>query len=118
VEVRKKKPSPSSLKRNAKRKEEFLTKPVVKPAMKPDVPIEEPLNRTVVKNHDLKEIQKPDSKNLKCDECDATFMTENGLWVHMEIMHTNTKHKEVVKCEYCPFRSSSSTFEFHAQMAH
>jgi HAMP domain-containing protein len=32
--------------------------------------------------------------------------------------HMEVEHEEVVKCKYCPFTSSSSTVEFHAQMAH
>jgi hypothetical protein len=63
-------------------------------AMKPDVSSDEPLNRkekwTFVKNHDLTE-KEIGSKNIKCDECEAPFMTANGLWLHMEMMHTNTK---------------------------
>ena len=121
IKVRKKKPSPSPLKRNAQRKEDYL----LKPAVKPSVPGSEtlllfPVNRkkeaTVVKRPTYKEKQKPQSQ--KCVKCEATFMTKNGLKVHMEMMHINITDKEVVKCKHCPFRSSSSTVEFPYLMVH
>ncbi len=120
IKVRKKKPSPSSLKRNAQRKEDYLLKPDVKPY----VPGSEtlllfPVNQkkgATVKRPTYKEKQKPQSQ--KCDKCEATFMTKNGLKVHTEMMHIDIKDKEVVKCKHCPFRSSSSTVEFHYLMVH
>ena len=64
---KKKKKTPSALRRDARRSEEFLNK-------KPNAPTVE--------------------KTLKCDQCDGTFKSENGLKIHIGKAHKTPKPKE------------------------
>ena len=65
--LQKKKKTPSTLRRDARRSEEFLNK-------KPNAPTAE--------------------KTLKCDQCDGTFKSENGLKIHIRKAHKTPKPKE------------------------
>ena len=64
---KKKKKTPSALRRDARRSGEFLNK-------KPNAPTAE--------------------KTLKCDQCDGTFKSENGLKIHIGKAHKTPKPKE------------------------
>ena len=68
-ETKKKKKSPSTLKRNLKRKEEFLKK---KGSETKDATEKEPL---------------PQNNSFDCDQCDQVFRTEKGLKIHTGKTH-------------------------------
>ena len=72
----KKMSSPSTLRRNAKRREEFLKRKTLSEAAAAAV--------TGVETN-----QKQDSA-FQCDQCDATFKTENGLKIHRGRSHKDT----------------------------
>ena len=84
----KKRSSPSTLKRNAKRQEEFLKKKTSSEA---------------VTSTGMETNQKKD-KAFQCDQCDATFKTENGLKIHI-----GKSHKEALSPEKIRKPSSQSS---------
>ena len=71
----KKMSSPSTLRRNAKRREEFLKRKTLSEAAAAVTGVETN--------------QKQDSA-FQCDQCDATFKTENGLKIHRGRSHKDT----------------------------
>ena len=71
----KKMSSPSTLRRNAKRREEFLKRKTLSEAAAAVTGVETN--------------QKQDSA-FQCDQCDATFKTENGLKIHRGKSHKDT----------------------------
>ena len=75
--------SPSTLKRNAKRKEEFLAK--------------KSASSSVVTG--LESYQKPKKQNgdFQCDQCDANFKTTNGLKIHKGKSHKEVSPKETLR---------------------
>ena len=84
----KKRSSPSTLRRNAKRREEFLKKKTSSEAA----------TATGMETN-----QKQD-KAFQCDQCDATFKTENGLKIHI-----GKSHKEALSSEKMRKPSSQSS---------
>ena len=71
----KKMSSPSTLRRNAKRREEFLKRKT--------------LSEAAAAVNGVETNQKQDSA-FQCDQCDATFKTENGLKIHRGRSHKDT----------------------------
>ena len=71
----KKMPSPSTLRRNASRREEFLAKKQQEARTSSDNPV--------------------DAKKPKCDQCEYVATTEKGLRQHIRM-----KHKEVLRSSH------------------
>ena len=70
----KKKSSPSTLRRNARRRKEFLEK---KQNPAPVIPTEEAVGET-----------EPEKENIfQCDQCENNFKSENGLKIHIGKSH-------------------------------
>ena len=70
----KKKSSPSTLRRNARRRKEFLEK---KQNPAPVIPTEEAVGET-----------EPEKENIfQCDQCENNFKSENGLKIHIGKTH-------------------------------
>jgi hypothetical protein len=126
-EAWKKKQSPSSLERNARRKEEFLNKPAVKHNVKPAAPsgaksavVEKP---STVKAGDVKPA---------CDQCKMSFLTTNGLKVHKDMMHmenptagqtvsssVSSESQQELKCGKCQyFAKSKGMLTMHIEVQH
>jgi hypothetical protein len=96
-EEKKKRPSPSTEKRNLKRREEFLKG-------KTDEPLEKEKAPKGVEKPGTKKVKKPEkSKYFKCDQCDSTFLTDNGLKVHIEMMHQTAEPVHRFKCVKCTY---------------
>ena len=78
----KKRSSPSTLRRNAKRREEFLNK---------KSPSEAAAAATGLETN-----QKLDN-SFQCDQCESTFKTENGLKIHIGKTHKNVPSPEKIR---------------------
>ena len=79
----KQKKGPSTLKRNAKRREEFLAK--------------KSTSASVVTG--LESNQKPMKQNedFQCDQCDANFKTVKSLNIHKEKSHKEASPQEMLR---------------------
>jgi hypothetical protein len=68
---------------------------------------------------DAKVVQQSDMPpGHKCDQCDMTFQTENGVRVHIDLAHINAKPEEIKKCKYCNYKSAISAMDVHIQNFH
>ena len=89
AEVRKKKKaSPSSVRRNARRREDFLKKENVKPAIEKSLvvkPVETPEKEPSVKS--VAEKPAVPSLGFKCDQCEYVNVSEKGLKQHTRMKH-------------------------------
>ena len=99
---RKKKKSPSTMRRNARRREEFLNK-------------KSPSEAAVATG--LETNQKLDDSFL-CDQCESTFKTESGLKIHKGKTHKKVPSPEKMRKSSCqsslavsPIRDQSSCME-------
>ena len=98
--------SPSTLKRNAKRKEEFLAK--------------KSASSSVVTG--LESYQKPpkQNKDFQCNQCDANFKTVKGLKIHIGKSHKEASPQEMLRGSYSqpslsvsPIREQNRTESCH-----
>ena len=71
------------------------------------------LNKEVAPNKHSANVTSKPAFGLKCTKCKFIADSETILKKHMEV-----EYEEVVKCKHCMFTTSSSTVEFHSQMAH
>ena len=79
---KKKKLSPSTLRRNARRKEEFLRKKQVPGAA---ASAKQPLPSSTEEEGAGKQVE----NTFKCDQCNNTYKSENGLKIHFGKSHKN-----------------------------
>ena len=79
---KKKKLSPSTLRRNARRKEEFLRKKQVPGAA---ASAKQPLPSSTEEEGAGKQVE----NTFKCDQCNNTYKSENGLKIHVGKSHKN-----------------------------
>ena len=86
----KKRKSPSTLRRNARRRAEFLDKK--------RCPSPEGKSSTTDATPE-KEAETRDKKAFKCDQCDSNFNSENGLKIHV-----GKSHKKVHSIQATPDR--------------
>ena len=82
---KKKKKTPSTLKRDARRRDEFLKKKLEVSTGDASLPsenvsVEEAVGKQAVENA-------LDEKAFKCDQCDSIFKSENGLKIHVGKSH-------------------------------
>ena len=77
----KKRNSPSTIRRNAKRREEFFKKKSLSEAATAT---------------GMETIQKH-CNAFQCDQCDSTFKTENGLWIHKGKSHKEASSPEQMR---------------------
>jgi hypothetical protein len=106
---------PSQKKRDDSRRDAFFTSKYHNQNLKaPTVD-----DKKVGKKPNKKVDKKPETSTyLKCDQCDSTFLTDNGLKVHIEMMHQKAKPVEVIKCKYCIFRGPASEVDNHIKRVH
>ena len=84
----KKKSSPSTLRRNAKRREIFL-KRKLEPLIEVKVPSEcPPCSSTAVIPPLISSVMRVEERPFQCDLCAASFMSKHGLKYHIESVHT------------------------------
>ena len=74
VRLKKNKKSPSTLKRNAKRREEFIKRKA-----------ETASNQESFDSDNEKDMES--SQHFKCDQCDRNFKTDQGLKIHIGKSH-------------------------------
>ena len=80
----KKRSSPSTLRRNAERRKEFLAKKATsKPSVAPDL--------------ESSQKQMKQGVAFLCDQCDANFKTENGLKIHKGKSHKEASSPEKLR---------------------
>ena len=77
---KKKKPTPSALRRNARRREEFLNKKLAPAA-------EEPQQEASVEEAKEDHQKVVEGKAFKCEQCGNDFKSENGLKIHIGKAH-------------------------------
>ena len=95
----KKKSSPSTLRRNARRRKEFLEK---KQNPAPVIPTEEAVGET-----------EPEKENIfQCDQCENNFKSENGLKIH--IGKTHKKVESILATPERPRQHSRSSVSLSA----
>ena len=88
AQVVKKKSSPSTLRRNAKRREIFL-KRKLEPLIEVKVPSEcPPCSSTAVIPPLISSVMRVEERPFQCDLCAASFMSKHGLKYHIESVHT------------------------------
>ena len=88
VQVVKKKSSPSTLRRNAKRRELFL-KRKLESSVDMKAPSEYPPSAsTVVGPPQLSSAMQVEGRPFQCDLCTASFVSKHGLKYHTESTHT------------------------------
>ena len=84
----KKKSSPSTLRRNAKRREIFL-KRKLEPLIEVKVPSEcPPCSSTAVIPPLISSVMRVEERPFQCDLCAASFVSKHGLKYHIETVHT------------------------------
>ena len=81
VQVVKKKSSPSTLRRNAKRRQLFLERKLEAPSEYP------PSASTAVCPPKLSSAMQVEGRPFQCDLCTATFVSKHGLKYHTESTH-------------------------------
>ena len=88
AQVVKKKSSPSTQRRNAKRREIFL-KRKLEPPIEVKVPSEcPPCSSTAVIPPLISSVIRVEERPFQCDLCAATFVSKHGLKYHIETVHT------------------------------
>ena len=88
AQVVKKKSSPSTLRRNAKRRELFL-KRKLESSVEMKAPSEYPSSAsTVVGPSQLSSAMRVEGRPFQCDLCHAAFVSKHGLKYHTESTHT------------------------------
>ena len=88
VQVVKKKSSPSTLRRNAKRRELFLKRKLAS-SVEMKAPSEyAPSASTVVCPPQLSSVIRVEGRPFQCDLCTASFVSKHGLKYHTESTHT------------------------------
>ena len=114
---KKKKSSPSTLRRNAERREKFLKRKV---ESSPRVNIPNPIQRPPVISHTSLPFSAMEAEveSFKCDQCDERFPSNHGLNCHAETSHRVAPDPEL-QCTHCGqhFRSKQDLI-FHSVNTH
>ena len=86
---KKKKSSPSTLRRNAERREKLLKRKV---ESSPRVNIPNPIQQSPVLSHTSLPFSAMEAEveSFKCDQCDERFPSDHGLNCHTETAHRQT----------------------------
>ena len=99
---KKKRSSPSTLRRNAARREKFLKRKVESPSM---VKAPNPIQRQPVISHTSVPFSamEAESESFKCEKCDDGFVSNHGLICHIETAHKENQHvaPNLVQCTHC-----------------
>ena len=101
LSTKKKRSSPSTLRRNAARREKFLKRKVESPPIQSFDPIQRPpvISHTSVPSSAME----AKLKSFKCDKCDDRFVSDHGLICHTEASHKTNTHValDLLQCTHC-----------------
>ena len=117
---KKKKSSPSTLRRNAARREKFLKRKVELTSM---VEAPNPIQRPPVISHTSVPFfaMEAELESSKCDQCDERFLSNHGLISHTEAAHKVNLHvaPHPLQCTHCGQSFlSEQDLKVHSTSAH
>ena len=115
---RKKKSSPSTLRRNAARREKFLKRKVEPPSI---VEAPNPIQRPPVISHTSVPFSAMEAELESCDQCDDRFASNHGLICHTEAAHKVNLHVALHphQCTHCGQSFlSEQDLNVHSRSAH
>ena len=114
---KKKKSSPSTLRRNAERREKFLKRKV---ESSPRVNVPNPIQRPLVISHTSLPFSAMEAgvESFKCDQCDERFPSNHGLNCHTETAHRVAPDPDL-QCTHCGQHFlSKQDLTFHSVNTH